>query len=56
MQIKMIFGTLLPPAPGEKEFTDHKANSVVTVEDELGESLVEAGRAELYKAPAKATV
>jgi len=46
MQIKMIFGTILPPPAGETEPVDLKAGSTVTVDDATGEALVEAGRAE----------
>ena len=52
MQIRMIFGTILPPPEGEKDPIDLKTNSVVTVEDDLGQSLVADGRAEVYPAPA----
>jgi hypothetical protein len=46
MQIKMIFGTILPPPKGETDPVDLKAGSTVTVSEDIGEALIEAGRAE----------
>ena len=50
MQIRMIFGTLLPPAAGETEPIDLKTNSVVTLDDATAATLVQDGRAEVYPA------
>jgi hypothetical protein len=54
MQIRMIFGTLLPPPAGTTDPTELKCDSVVTVDDATGAGLIADGRAEIYPTPTPA--
>jgi len=54
MQIRNIFGTMLPPAAGETEPVELKCGSIVTLDDATAQGLVDAGRAEVYPAAAPA--
>ena len=52
MQLRMIFGTILPPPTPEADPLELKCGSTVTVEDTVGAALVDAGRAEVFPIPA----